>query len=261
MEGLLHGVPYTSVYLDDILVTGRTEEHLSNLDAVLGRLEDAGMQAKQEKCELMPTEVEYLGHKINGRGLQPTEGKVQAIVNAPAPTDVSQFKSSLGLVNYYTKFLPNLSTVLAPLYQLLQKKTKWIWGPEQSKAFEAAKSKLSSSTLLVHYSSERKLLLACDASPYGIGAVLSHRMDDGSDLPIAFTSCSLSRVERNYAQLDKEALSIVFGVTKFRQYLLGRHFTILSEHKPLQYLFAENSSADGIRSYPEVGIDIGSLRL
>ena len=249
MENLLQGIPHTSVYLDDILVTGSTEEeHLRNLDQVLTRLEDAGMRLKRSKCEFMLSEVEYLGHRISSRGLQPTEEKVRAVARAPAPENKTQLQSFLGLINYYAKFLPNLSTTLAPLYALLQKKTVWAWGDKESRAFEKARSQLTSSSLLVHYCSSRELLLACDASPYGVGAVLSHRMEDGTDKPIAFASRSLTPAERNYAQLDREALAIVFGVTKFRQYLLGRRFTILSDHKPLKYLFGETKAIPAMAS-------------
>ena len=143
----------------------------------------------------MLPEMEYLGHKITSRGLHPSEEKVRALKNAPKPTNVTQLKSFLGLVNYYSKFLPNLSTTLAPLYKLLQK-SSWTWGSEQDKAFHAVKQQLSSSSVLTPYSPDLKLVLSCDVSPYGVGAVLSHQFDDGSDRPIAFASRSLSNAKK-----------------------------------------------------------------
>lgn len=123
------------------MITGTTEdEHLKNLEEVLQRLENAGLRLKQAKCAFMLPTVEYL--KISAAGLQPSEDKVQAIRKAPTPRDVSQLRSFLGAVNYYCKFLPNLSDMLSPLYRLLQQGTKWTWGAEQDKAFEAAKRQL-----------------------------------------------------------------------------------------------------------------------
>ena len=122
MENILQGINHVCVYLDDILVTGTTEkEHLQNLDAVLSRPEK---RLKYDKCAFLLHAVEYLGHKISAHGLHPTDFKVQVIKNAPASTDVNQLKSFLGLVNYYCKFLPNLSNTLAPLYRKLQKNAK-----------------------------------------------------------------------------------------------------------------------------------------
>ena len=167
----------------------------------------------------------------------------------PAYSGEDTLKSFLGLLNFYAKFLPNLSTVLAPLYSLLQKNRPWLWGPEQQHAFQRAKQLLTSASLLVHYNDSYELLLAADASPYGVGAVLSHRMPDGTDQPVEYASRLLSPAKRRYSQLDKEALSIIFGVTKFRQYLLGRHhFVILSDHKPLSYLFAADKSIPAMAS-------------
>ena len=167
---------------------------------------------------------------------------MEAIRDAPEPIDVSQLKSFLGAINYYGKFLPDLSTLLAPLYQLLQKNFKWSWKAEQKKEFQEVKNLLISDRLLAHYDSSLELILACDASPYGVGAVLSHRYSNEEEKPIAFASRSLGAAEKKYSQLEKEGLAIVFGVKKFHQYLYGRRFTILSDHKPLQHIFKETSA-------------------
>ena len=247
MESILQELPGVIVYIDDILVSGKTvDEYLQNLDATLTRLEEAGLRLKRPKCSFLLPSVEYLGYKISEKGLQPTEDKVKAVHKAPAPEDVSQLKSFLGLVNYYGKFLPDLSTVLAPLYKLLQKDTWWSWGEAQQKAFEKVKS--LSERLLVHYDPDHELVLACDASPYGVGVVLSHRSADGKEQPVAFASRTLAPAEKNYLQLEKEGLAIVFGVKRFHQYLFGRHFVILSDHKPLKHLFKASSATPAVAS-------------
>ena len=241
IEGVLRGIPNMCVYIDDILVTGETEkEHFETLDRVLTRLDQEGMRLKRSKCAFLLSSVEYLGHQITAEGLQPTADKVKAIVNAPPPTSVAQLRSFLGMLNYCGKFLHNLSTLLAPLHQLLQAKQKWSWGPDQEKAFKEAKKQLTSQKLLVHFDPDKALILSCDASPYGVGAVLSHQFLDGSEQPIAFASRTLAPAERKYAQLEKEGLAILFGVKRFHQFLYGRKFTIYSDHKPLEHLFSES---------------------
>ena len=140
MENLLQGFKHVVVYIDDILITGSTdEEHLSNLKGVLHKLKEAGMRLKRKKCFFMRPEVEYLGHRISQKGLQPTKEKVKAIAEAPRPKNITELKAFLGLLNFYGKFLSNLATTVAPLYRLLQKKTEWQWGPAQEKAFGEAK--------------------------------------------------------------------------------------------------------------------------
>ena len=249
MDNLLQGIANVCVYLDDILISGATEtDHLHNLQEVLSRLEQAGMHLKKDKCAFLLSQVEYLGHQISQEGLHPTKEKVRAIVDAPAPCNVTQLKSFLGMLNYYSKFLPNLSTMIAPLYSLLHKKATWQWGAAQQTAFRRAKEFLASSPVLVHFDQGKPLVLSCDASPYGIGAVLSHKFDDGSEHPVAFASRSLSPAEHKYAQIDKEGLAIIFGVKRFHQYLLGRKFTIYSDHKPLEHLFGRSRAVPSLAS-------------
>ena len=178
------------MYLDDILVTGATEEeHLSTLEKVLGRLEMSGLPVKKKKCQFMVPSVSYLGHQIDASGLHPLPDKVRAIEEAPAPNNVTELKSYLGLLTYYGKFLPNLATQLAPLYQLLRKQ-------QQKKSFQTSKKLLMSSRLLVHFNPDMELILACDASAYGIGAVLAHKMPDRTEKPVGYASRTLTKAEK-----------------------------------------------------------------
>ena len=147
------------------------------------------------------------------------------------------------MVNYYHKFLKNLSAVLAPLHELLQKYTHWHWGSAQSQAFEESKALLQSSQVPVHYDSRLPLVLSCDASSYGIGAV-----PDGSDKPVAFASRTLAPAERNYAQIEREGLAIIFGVTKFHKYVYGRYFVIQTDHCPLLGLLKEDKMISPLAS-------------
>lgn len=243
MDTLLQGIPHVVVYLDDILITGETEaEHLDNLREVLRRMSEAGLRLKRSKCMFQSPEVTYLGHKVDAQGLHPTEEKIRAIRDAPTPRNLTELRSFLGIVNYYGKFLPNLSTVLAPLHRLLVKNERWNWNKTCQMAFLTVKRLLSSAKVLVHYDTNREIVVACDASPYGIGSVLSHVMPDGSEHPICFASRTLTPAEKNYSQLDKEGLAIVWGIKKYHQYLYGRSFKILTDHKPLISLFSENKT-------------------
>ncbi|KAJ8332745.1 hypothetical protein SKAU_G00425340 [Synaphobranchus kaupii] len=229
-----------AVYLDDILLTGcNDQQHLETLAEVLQRLETAGLRLKRTKCTFMGTEAEFLGHRVDATGLHPLRNKVEAIQKAPAPTNVTELKAYLGLLKYYNRFLPNLSTALAPLHLLLRKETNWEWGKDQENSFELSKKLMQSSRVLVHYDREKEIILACDASPYGVGAVLSHKMRDGTERPIGFMSRTLTPAENNYSQLDKEGLAVLFGVQRFHKYIYGRKFTICTDHKPLLSLFSE----------------------
>jgi len=242
MDTILQGLPQVICYLDDILVTGSTpQEHLHNLAVVLERLSQHGLRLKEEKCSFMQDSVDYLGHHIDAQGVHTASSKVEAITKAPAPKNVTELRSFLGMVNYYGKFLHNLSTDLYPLHTLLKHGTKWHWSEDCDRAFRAVKTKLTEAPVLMHYDPELPIRLAGDASNYGIGAVLSHVDANGQEHPIAFVSRTLSQCEKNYSQVEKEALSLIFGIRKFHKYVYGRHFTLVTDHRPLTALFGPKS--------------------
>jgi hypothetical protein len=148
--------------------------------------------------------------------------KLEAVREAPEPQDVKQLKSYLGLLNFYNKFLPMLSPVLRPLHRLTEKGVNWVWSPSCHRAFQDSKDLLCSNQLLVHYDPEKPIVVACDESPYGVGAVLS-LVVEGVERPVMFASSTLSATERGYAQVEREALAVVFAVKRFHKYLYGRN--------------------------------------
>jgi len=160
------------------------KENLKILADVLDRLHRYNLHLQLPKCEFLRPEVVYLGLRISAEGFQPVEEKISAVKRAPAPKNVSELRSFLGMVQYYHSFLTGLAAILAPLHQLLQKNVRWEWTDNCQKAFEACKEGLTSDSLLVHYDLNLQLRLACDASSYGLGAVLSHVMEDGQERPI-----------------------------------------------------------------------------
>ena len=188
MDKVLQGLEGVLCYIDDILVSGENEAtHNLLLEEVFSRLEEHGFRLKQEKCQFLLPKVQYLGHEISCDGIRPLLTKIDAIIKAPAPQNVQQLRSFLGLVNYYGKFIPNLSTIIQPLNTLLQIATKWTWSNTLiGEGITKAKEQVTSAKVLTHYDPVLPIKLAADASAYGVGAVISHRMRDGTERPIAF---------------------------------------------------------------------------
>ena len=234
MDTILQDLKGVACYIDDIIITGQSDaEHLDRLEEVLRRLQRHGIRAKWAKCKLFKSSVNFLGHRIDKDGVHPTTEKLEAIVRAPAPRNIQQLRSFLGLINYYGKFIPNASTILNPLNKLLRKDTPWNWSKECQTSFESAKKHLVSTEVLTHYTPSLPIRMAGDASSYGIRAVIAHIFPDGSERPVVFASSTLTDSERNYSQVEKEALSLIFGVKRFHTYLYGRKFTLVTDHKPL----------------------------
>ena len=246
MDQLTSDLPGVAVYLDDILVSGSTaEEHLTNLKRLFKRLSEKGLRCRFEKCSFAQPYVEYLGHLLSSKGIAKSP-KVDAVLKMPAPNDVSGLRSFLGSVQFYNKFLSNLSTLIEPLYRLTKKDIPWQWGTKEQTAFNKVKTMLCNDTVLAHFDPSLPIGIACDASSVGIGAVLFHRYKDGRERPIANASKTLTETQRNYSQIQKEALAIIFALSKFHHFLYGRKFILITDHKPLLTLFGPTKATPSL---------------
>lgn len=241
LEELFGDMPRVGVFLDDLIITGSDDKsHIDTLHEVFKRLVKYGLKIKKEKCTFFADSVTYLGFVISSKGVHTSPDKIKAIKEVPEPKNVTELRSFIGMVMYYSKFVPNMSTIMQPLYDLLKKDTKFEWKCCHSETFIKIKEMLTSSTVLAHYSSSLPLVLTTDASAVGVGAVISHLTPTG-ERPVAFASRTLNAAEKGYSQIEKEALAIIYGVRKFHQYLYGRNFILRTDHKPLVTIFGDKS--------------------
>ncbi|XP_014671627.1 PREDICTED: uncharacterized protein K02A2.6-like [Priapulus caudatus] len=237
MEQLTSDLQGVAVYLDDFLVSGaNAQEHLQNLRELLQCLEDKRLRCRMEKCSFAQPAVKYLGHKLSQKGIE-KGAKVNAVIKMLPPENVFGLRSFLGSVQFYGKFLPNLATLTEPLYRLTKKDIPWNWGSSEQATFQQLKQVLCTNSMLAHFDPSLPIGVSCDASEVGIGAVLFHRYRDGSELPIANVSKTLTDTQRRYSQVQKEALAVIFALKKFHQFLYGRNFVLVTDHKPLLALF------------------------
>ncbi|XP_062532989.1 uncharacterized protein LOC101738890 [Bombyx mori] len=224
-------------YLDDIVLYAfDLKTAIQNLRVVFERLRRFNLKLQPEKCEFLRKEVTYLGHIITRDGVKPNPDKVKAVTQYPVPKSQKDIKSFLGLVSYYRRFIPDFSKLAKSLTSLLKKDTPFNWTNEQQLNFENLKNKLVEAPILIYPDFNSPFLLTCDASNYAISAILSQG-PIGRDRPVSYASRTLNKAECNYSVTEKECLAIVFGTKTFRPYLYGRRFTIITDHKPLQWLF------------------------
>jgi hypothetical protein len=220
--------------MDDILVWGRTiEEHEDRLMAVLDRARAENLKLNKAKCKIGLQEVDYIGHIITNEGLKASPTKIAAVQKMQQPHNKGDVQRFLSLVTYLSKFIPNMSELSAPLRELLANDVEWHWDKPQQKSFEALKHAVTSSPVLRYCDPDEQITISVDASSMGLGAVL---LQGGQ--PIAYASKALTQTEKNYAQIEKEMLAIVFGCTRFHKLIYGRHNVIVeSDHKPLETIW------------------------
>lgn len=226
------------VYLDDIIVFGKTEEqHEMNLRVVLERLRSVGLQIKPKKCAFFKRSVKYLGHVISKNGIEPDPDKFQPILSWPVPTNVKTVQSFLGLVSYYRRFVRDFSKLAKPLYNLTKAGVPFTWDENCQSAFETLKAKVTSPPVIAFPDFSKPFILQTDASDFAIGAVLMNH----DKRPVSFISRIMKPEETRYGITDKELLAIVWAVKKLENYLTGQKFVIETDHKALQYLFKQSS--------------------
>ena len=248
MDELIRGLEdCTAAYLDDLVVFSTSwEEHLEHVRAVLRRLRSAGLTAKPAKCQFGMADCVYLGHVVGSGTVRPELSKVEAVETFPKPETKKQVRAFLGLTGYYRKFIPDYSTIATPLTDLTRKRgpNSIVWSADCETAFGELKKRMCSSPVLRSPNFDRPFVLQTDASNRGVGAVLSQSDESGDEHPVAYFSRKLLDREERYSTVEKECLAIKLGVQAFRVYLLGKRFTIQTDHRSLEWLdrLKENNS-------------------
>lgn len=234
MEQMFEGIEGVRVYMDDILVWGKTdEEHKARLDEVKTRINKYNLLMNWEKCELGRKEVIFIGEKLDGEGVRPSAERVEAIVKMDTPTDREAVQRALGSINYVGKFVPNLAAKCANLRALMCKTNVWCWGPEHESEWQEIKRILASDPVLAYFDCSKETKVSTDASRDGLGAVLL-QLHGSEWKPVAYGARSLTDSERRYAQIEKECLGLAFGCSKFHNFIFGLPKVLLeTDHKPL----------------------------
>ena len=233
----LEGLEGVRAIADDILVygVGATQEeamkdHDVKLRSLLERCREKKVRLNMSKMKLRQTQVKYMGHMFTAQGLKADPEKVQAVVNMPAPEDRKGVQRVLGLVNYLQPFAPKLAAISAPLRALLKKDTEFYYDENvHGKALTEIKRVITRDPVLRYYDVRDDVVVQVDASQHGLGACLLQR-----NQPVAYASRALNDTEQNYAQIEKEMLAILFGLSKFERFTLGKRVMVESDHKPLE---------------------------
>ncbi|KAG7304923.1 hypothetical protein JYU34_010335 [Plutella xylostella] len=234
-------------FIDDILICGSSEEeHDTRLEKVLKTLKENNVLLNEDKCIYKVQKVNFLGHELTPGGVKPLPKYMKSIKEFRVPNTVEELQSFLGLVNYINKWIPNLATMTEPLKELLRLKlgkkasiTQY-WTRNQDKAFLSLKETLTGIETLGYYDVKDKTQVIADASPVGLGAVLV-QIDCSGPRIIAYGNRTLTSCERKYSQTEKEALALVWAIEHFNTFLFGKEFDLITDHKPLEFLFSPKS--------------------
>lgn len=241
MDQVFQGLAGVKNIFDDVFIHGATKgEHDKRLEDVLKRLQEKELTLNIDKCNFNMDNIELMGHMLSAHGIGVSQSKVDAVVQARRPESPSEVRSFLGLVNFVARFIPDLSTQAEPLHRLLHKDIKFKWGPEQDKSFNQLKQSLVDASNLSYFDLNAETQVIADASPVGLGAVLVQKQNNEYKI-ICYASRSLTAIERKYSQTEREALGLVWACERFHMYLIGHDFELLTDHRPLQFIFSPKS--------------------
>uniref|UniRef100_A0A9J7ZIR3 Gypsy retrotransposon integrase-like protein 1 n=1 Tax=Cyprinus carpio carpio TaxID=630221 RepID=A0A9J7ZIR3_CYPCA len=238
MDRVLTGCEqYAAAYLDDVVIySGSWQEHLRHLEDILKRLQEAGLTINTTKCSWAQTEVRYLGYLLGHGQIRPQVEKLKAIQNIARPQTKKQVRSFLGLIGWYRRFVPHFASLATPLTDLTKKSpAKFCWTSECEEAFKALKNLLCNEPVLQSPNFTQRFIVQVDASDVGLGAVLVQG-EAHDERPVLFLSRKLFERERKYSTIEKEGLAIKWAVDSLRYYLLGREFTLRSDHRALKWM-------------------------
>lgn len=228
MSEMFEDIPGVEVVVDDLLIWGENKEHDERLIQVLQRARHRGLKLNKAKCQFRQQEISYIGHILSKDGIKPDPRKTEVITQMAPPQNKEEVQRFLGMLTYLAKFIPNLSQIAAPLRVLLEKDTQWHWQDEQVQSFKALKQLATEAPVLKYFDPNKHTKLSVDVSSKGVGAVL---LQEGH--PIAYASKALTSCQQNYAQIEKEMFAIVFGCTRFHEYIYGmRTIEVETDHKP-----------------------------
>ena len=248
MEQILHDLKGILIYQDDILIYGENELSLrKRVNAVKTRLREKDVTINESKSVEYMDEISFLGFSISARGIMPDEKLVNKILTLEAPQNKQEVEHFIGLVNYFGRLIPNFTCKVAPINKLRNANTPFRWTPECNTAFELLRKEIASSPVVQPYDADKEATLWTDASQNSIAAVLTQDQH-----PVIYISRTLSKAEANYSNIERESLAIVWAVTRLKHFVAARHFTIATDHRPLEQLFHPEKPVPVSKTSPRI---------
>jgi hypothetical protein len=250
---------FVMVFIDDIVIYSNNEdEHKKHVELVLERLLQAGLTLKESKCTWGRERIDLLGYVVSSKGISPQQAKTDAIRALRDPVDLPELRRFLGMTGYYRQLIPHYAKLASPLYELTKKDIVWNWGEVEREAFRKLKTALCSETVMASPKLNEPYILHTDACNYAVGGVLCQKDSKGVERPIQYVSAQLSKTQRKWATIEKEAYALIYCLKKLRAYLLGSEFTVYTDHKPLKSLFTKEMVNTRIQRWAVLMAEFGA---